>query len=160
PVRLLGAALGAALALLAALAFAGPWLSQRQVQSAAKQWPTDAAGAYARLDQAAALDPFSDQPYLVAGSIALRLGSLGRADREFARALKRVPDDAYATLERGAIASTRGRAAEARRLLARAAALNPRDPLTREALALVSSGRAVSVEALNRLILLKAEELS
>jgi tetratricopeptide (TPR) repeat protein len=157
---LLGWALGGTLAILAALCFAGPWLSQLQVESAAKQWPKDPAGAYSRLAQAASLDPLSEEPYLIAGSIALRLGQFDRADREFAKALGRVPDDAYATLERGAIASTRGRPAEARRLLERAVRLNPRDPLTREALSLVRSGRAVSVQALNRLILLKAQELA
>ena len=66
---------------------------------------------------------------MVAGSIALRLGELGRADREFALALRRTPGDAYATLERGAIASARGERREALALLARAARLNPRDPL-------------------------------
>ena len=153
-------ALGGAGALVAALVFIGPWLSQKQIESAAREWPKNPSGAYSRLDQAASLDPLSDEPYLVAGSIALRLGQLGRADREFAKALGRVPDDAYATLERGAIASTLGHAAAARTLLARAAELNPRDPLTREALEIVSSGRAVSVQALNRLILQKAEELT
>ncbi|HEX9481934.1 MAG TPA: O-antigen ligase family protein, partial [Solirubrobacteraceae bacterium] len=149
----------APLAIAAALALAGPWLSQLQVQTAARDWPQDRTGAYSRLDQAAGLDPLGDQPYLIAGSIALRLGELRRADGQFAKALRRVPDDAYATLERGAIASTQGRPAEARRLLARAAALNPRDQLTQEALRLVTQGRAVSVEVLNRVILQKAEEL-
>jgi O-antigen ligase len=152
---------GAALAVVAAaLAFAGPWLSQLQVQTAAREWPKNPSRAYSRLDQAAGLDPLSDEPYLVAGSIALRLGELGRADEQFAKALGRVPDDAYAALERGAIASTLGRRAEARRLLVRAASLNPRDPLTREALGLVNQGRGVSVQALNRLILEKAKQLT
>jgi tetratricopeptide (TPR) repeat protein len=159
-IALPAAVLAVALALAAALAFASPWLSQLQVQTAAREWPTDPGGAYSRLEQAAGLDPFSDQPYLVAGSIALRFGELGRADRQFAKALSRVPDDAYATLERGAIASTQGRAVDAKRLLTRAAALDPRDPLTREALRLVTQGRGVSVQALNRLILQKAEELA
>jgi O-antigen ligase len=149
----------AVVAIAAALALAGPWLSELQVETAAREWPQDRTGAYSRLKQAAGLDPLGDQPYLIAGSIALRLGELGRADGQFGKALQRVPDDAYATLERGAIASTQGRHAEARHLLARAAALNPRDPLTREALRLVTQGRAVSVEALNRVILEKAEEL-
>ena len=130
------------------------------MQTAAREWPHDSAGAYSRLNQAASLDPFSDQPYLVSGSIALRLGQLGRADAEFAKALSRVPDDAYATLERGAIASTQGRDAQARALLRRAAALNPRDPLTRQALQIVSGGRRVSVQALNRAILEKADQLA
>ena len=147
-------------AVAAALALAGPWLSQLQVQSAASEWPRNPSGAYSRLKEAAGLDPLSGQPYLIAGSIALRRGELRRADEQFEKALGRVPDDAYATLERGAIASTQGRRAEAKILLARAAALNPRDPLTREALRLVLQGRSVDVRALNRLILEKAEQLA
>ncbi len=150
----------AALVLGAAVAFAGPWLSQLQIQSAARRWPTDSAGAFSRLRQAATLDPFSDQAYLVAGSIALRLGELPQADAQFAKALGRVPDDAYATLERGAIASTEGRQSEARTLLKRAAELNPRDPLAQEALELVIHGRRVSVQSLNRLILERARQLA
>ncbi len=154
------AAAGALVAVIAVIALVGPWLSQLQVQTAAREWPHDASGAYSRLNQAAGLDPFSDQAYLVSGSIALRLGELGRADGEFAKALSRVPDDAYATLERGAIASTQGRDAQARALLRRAATLNPRDPLTRQALQIVNHGRRVSVQALNRAILEKADQLA
>lgn len=160
PPRAVWPAVAAPFLIAAALAFAGPWLSQLQVQTAAREWPKNPSRAYSRLNQAAGLDPLSDQPYLVAGSIALRLGELGRADEQFAKALARVPDDSYAALERGAIASTRGRRSEARRLLGRAASLNPRDPLTREALRLVDRGRAVSVQALNRLILEKAREIA
>ncbi|MGO9488783.1 MAG: tetratricopeptide repeat protein, partial [Solirubrobacteraceae bacterium] len=109
------------LGLAAALSFAGPWLSQAEVQNAARVWPRAPFTAYSRLDQAAELDPLSDQAYLVAGSIALRFSDLARADRFFAQALRRVPSDAYATLERGAIASTRGQRAAALALLGRAA---------------------------------------
>jgi tetratricopeptide (TPR) repeat protein len=116
--------------------------------------------AYARLSDAAKLNPFSDDAYLVAGSIALRFDDLTRADKEFALALKRVPADAYATLERGAIASARGDRRSALELLGRAALLNPRDSLTHEALMLVREGRRLNVEALNRSILLKAQQLA
>jgi hypothetical protein len=85
--------------------------------------PAGGAERGARLDERAAdrvrpserrgaLNPLSDEPYLVAGSIALRFGDLTqRADHEFALALERTPGDAYATLERGAIASSRRRTA-------------------------------------------------
>jgi len=147
-------------AALAALALAAPWLSQLEVQSAARVWPARPATAYARLNDAARLNPLSDEPYLVAGSIALRFDDLPRADHEFALALGRVPDDAYATLERGAIASSRGERRRALALLARAAELNPRDPLARQALALALAGRRVDVEELNRSILIEAQQLS
>jgi O-Antigen ligase len=154
-------AAGGVLAVLAAgVSLAAPWLSQLEVQSAARIWPGAPRRAYARLDDAARLNPLSDEAYLVAGSIALRFHDLTRADNEFALALKRVPADAYATLERGAIASARGDRRSALELLGRAALLNPRDSLTREALMLVREGRRLNVEALNRSILLKAQQLA
>ncbi len=152
-------ATGGLLALISAMSLAAPWLSQLEVQSAARIWPRAPRRAYARLSDAAKLNPLSDDAYLVGGSIALRFDDLTRADKEFALALKRVPADAYATLERGAIASARGDRRSAVELLGRAALLNPRDPLTHEALMLVREGRRLNVTALNQSILLKAQQL-
>jgi tetratricopeptide (TPR) repeat protein len=144
---------------VAAVSLAAPWLSQLQVQSAARVWAKAPQTAYARLSDAARLNPLSDEPYLVAGSIALRFGEDARADHEFALALARAPGDAYATLERGAIASTENDRRGALELLERAARLNPRDQLTRQALRLAEEGKLVSVEELNRSILLNAQQL-
>jgi hypothetical protein len=152
--------LGALVAVAAALSLAAPWLSQLQVQSAARVWTRTPQTAYARLNDAARLNPLSDEAYLVAGSIALRLGDLARADHEFALALGRTPGDAYATLERGAIASTENKPHQALELLQRAARLNPRDPLTQEALRLAGEGKRVNIEELNRSILLNAQQLA
>jgi hypothetical protein len=160
PAVIAAAAVGAAAAVAAALALAGPWLSGLEVEQAARIWTHSPGTAYSRLNDAAGLDPLSAQPYSVAGSIALRRGEIARGDREFARALGRSPDDAYATLERGAIASTRGERARALALLTRAAALNPRDPLTQQALALARRGRRVDVRKLNQVILLQAQQLA
>ncbi len=153
---------GVALALVLVLAasLAAPWLSQLEVESAARIWTKAPQTAYARLHDAARLNPLSDEAYLVAGSIALRYGELARADREFVLALGRSRDDAYATLERGAIASSRGERVAALRLLERARALNPRDGLVQQALRIAREGRTVNVEALNRLILLKSQQLA
>jgi tetratricopeptide (TPR) repeat protein len=158
--RLAVAALVLPVAVFATLALATPWLSQLEVQSAARVWTSSSSTAYRRLNDAARLNPLSDEPYVVAGSIALRFGDLRRADHEFALALERVPDDAYATLERGAIASTEGERRRALALLTRAARLNPRDPLTRQALWVERSGKRVDVGELNRAILLEAQQLS
>ena len=147
-------------ALLAALSLAAPWLSEREVQSAARVWTTSPQTAYARLDKAASLNPLSDEPYLVAGSIALRFGEDARADHEFTLALGRQPGDAYATLELGAIASSENEPRRALALLERAARLNPRDPLTRQALQLAREGKRVSIEELNRSILHNAQQLA
>jgi tetratricopeptide (TPR) repeat protein len=150
--------MGVIVALAATASLAAPWLSRAEVQSAASVWTVSPATAFARLDEAAKLDPLSDEAYLVGGSIALRFGDLARADHEFSLALDRSPGDAYATLERGAIASTRGRRAEALRLLEAASRLNPRDELTRQSLTLARQGRVVNVGELNRSILLKARQ--
>ncbi|HEY1834671.1 MAG TPA: O-antigen ligase family protein [Solirubrobacteraceae bacterium] len=154
---------GAAVLLLLALgtiySLASPWLSQLEVQSAARIWPRAPRKAYARLEEAASLNPLSDEPYRVAGSIALRFGETGRAARQFTLALGRSPEDAYATLELGAIASSRGEHVRALTLLTRAAALNPREPLPSEALAIARKGGKLSVDGLNRSILLKARKL-
>jgi tetratricopeptide (TPR) repeat protein len=158
--RRLTIGVGACAAVLAALSLVAPWLSQLEVESAARVWPHAPQTAYTRLNDAASLNPLSDEPYLVAGSIALRFGDLARADHEFALALERSPGDAYATLERGAIASTEGNRRAALALIERAARLNPRDPLTRQALQLAREGKRVDVDELNRSILLNAQQLA
>jgi Flp pilus assembly protein TadD len=147
----IGAVAVAAVAL--ALPFAGAWGADHEVAEAAQVFATRPMEAYDRLDRAASLDPFSSRPASLEGSIALRFGDLARADRAFAQVLERVPDDQYATLERGAIASARGDDARARVLLARAAALAPRDALAREALTITRRGGAIDVQELNRRIL-------
>ncbi|MBA2517653.1 MAG: hypothetical protein H0V22_10135 [Solirubrobacterales bacterium] len=144
----------AATAPLLSLAFA-----DRERVRAGEQFATQPAVSYARLERAAALNPFSSQPATLEGSIAVRRGDLPRADAAFGRALERVPDDQYAVLERGAIASARGDRPRASRLLARAAALAPRDALTRQALDVVRSGATIDLVELNRRILRSATQL-
>jgi len=155
----LAVALGVA-ALAAIVSLAAPWLSSLEVESAARVWVRSPAQAYARLDHAARLNPLSDEPYVVAGSIALRLGEYAHADHEFALALQRTPGDAYATLERGAIASAGGDRREALALLQRAVRLAPRDPLALAALAEVRGGHRVDIGELNLSILRNAQQFS
>lgn len=156
-----GLALGAGLVAAAAVAaLALPWLSALEVQGAARVWVGQPSLAYARLEHAAALDPLGDEPYVVAGSIAVRREELGRADRYFGLALGRTPGEAYATLERGAIASAQGRRSAALALLGRAVRLDPRDPVAREALAVVRRGGRVDISKLNLSILSNAQQLA
>jgi tetratricopeptide (TPR) repeat protein len=155
----LGIALGSMVALVASVSLTAPWLSQLEVESAARVWTKSPQTAYARLNDAARLNPLSDEAYLVAGSIALRFGDLARADHEFALALGRTPGDAYAMLERGAIASAENERRAALALLERAARLNPRDPLSQQALRLAREGKRVNIEELNRSILRNAQQL-
>jgi O-antigen ligase len=151
---------GTLVVLAAAVSLAGPWLSELEVESAAKIWTKAPATAYSRLGDAAKLDPLSDESYLVAGSIALRYDELGRAEQDFSHARSRTPGDAYATLELGAIASSQGHRAAALELLERAARLDPRDGLIQAALRLVKSGQRISIQELNRVILVKAQQLA
>ncbi len=150
----------ALVALAAAVSLSVTWFSQLELQSAARIWTSTPQTAYARLKDAAELNPLSDAAYLLAGSIALRYSELGRAEHDFSLALSRSPSDAYATLERGAIASSKGERTAALELLERAVRLDPREPLTREALELVRAGHRINIEQLNRSILLKAQQLA
>jgi O-antigen ligase len=158
--RLLGIGLASILTLAAIASLLLPWLSQLRVQSAVRVWPTAPRLAYEDLNKAADLNPLSDEPYSLAGSIALRFGDLPRAEREFSLALGRDSRDVYATLELGAIASARGHQREAFTLLKRAARLSPRDELIQETLFYVKNGHSVSIEQLNNSILLKAQRLA
>jgi tetratricopeptide (TPR) repeat protein len=147
------------LALIGICTLLAPWGAERDVLNAAGTWSSDRAQAFRTLDNAARLNPLSDRPYLIAGSIALRVGDDRRAARKFAAALRRNDRDAYAVLELGAIASEQGHVVRARRLLGHAVALNPSDPVTRRAQARARAGRRVDVDELNRQIEARARRL-
>jgi tetratricopeptide (TPR) repeat protein len=159
PVAWVTGAVAVALGLGAAVLLAGPWLAALEVHNAAQVWARSPSIAYARLNEAAKLNPLSAEPYVVAGSVALRYGELSRADHEFARALRRAPDEEYATLERGAIASQRGHSALALALISRALKLYPHNGLAREALEGIRAGERVNVGELNAAILRNAQQL-
>ena len=151
---------GAIVAVAIGAVVALPWLSERDVVAAARTWPGDAAKAYARLDRAAGLDPLSDRPYLVEGSIAGRRGELARARTAFLAALDRVPRGSYANLQLGAIAAEQGNRPEALRRLRRAAALAPRDPVIAAALRRVQDRRELTVALVNAALLGRADSTS
>lgn len=150
----------AVLGIAAALALTFPWLAEREVKQASSGWRTNPTRAYDRLDLAANLNPISDRPSLIAGSIALKLGELRRADRAFAEAMVRNSHSDYAYLERGVIASVEGRTAQAVSLLTHARALAPRDPFVASALTTARSGRQIDLERLNAGILGQARKLT
>ncbi len=138
-----------ALLAVAAVPALSIWTGQRELDRAADVFATRPADAYASLDRASRLNPFAADAYRLEGSIALRLDDLPRAADAFGKALDRFPDDQYATLEAGAIASARGDLARARELLRRAVALAPRDALAREVLDIVEDGGAIDIAELN-----------
>jgi tetratricopeptide (TPR) repeat protein len=150
---------GAAL-VLGALAIAGPWQAERDIERAGAVFTQRPFESYSRLDRAADLDPFSDRPALIKGSIALRYGDLPRARAAFEDALDRNRRGQYATLELGAIASVEGDRPLALTLLRQAVALAPRDGTALGAIGVVRDGGTIDIAALNRRILSVGQRLT
>ena len=124
-------------------------------------WTRAPRRAYARLDDAASLNPLSDEAYLRRRQHRAALRAARSAPTATSRcALRRTPDDAYATLERGAIASARGERARALALLRRAVALSPAGPARAKRAGAHAARRGGGRGELNRLILLKAQQLA
>jgi tetratricopeptide (TPR) repeat protein len=149
-------ALGALPMLVLAASFAFPWLSAREVERAGRDWGADPEAAFRRLDRAHDLNPLSARPALTAATIALRLDRLGLAERWFREALEREPNNDYALLELGAMASVQGNRETALRLLGRARRASPRDDEIAAALRRVRRGRLLNLQLLNQRILKSA----
>ena len=146
-------AAGAAAVAAATVLFAGPWMSDLEIDRAADQWRASPEAAFTRLDRARQLNPLAAQPDLAAGTIALRLGRLDQAERSFRRALDREPQNAYALLELGVIAAERDDRAEATALLRRVRVLHPRDDIPAQVLQDLRAGRYVTAASVNRQLL-------
>jgi tetratricopeptide (TPR) repeat protein len=138
---------------VAACSFALPWLAAQEVDQAAKEWKRDPGSAFARLDRARALDPLADDPDLVAGAIASRLGDRARMAAAFRRATSRNPHNWYAWLELGVAEALQGRREAALADLARAQALDPREDTIAFVAAEVRAGKRVSPIEIDRKML-------
>ena len=123
-------ALGVGAALLAITAVP-PFLSQRYVDQAYSDWRTDLSGAYADLDRAADLNRLSITPLLAEGAIATASGDTERAISAFEAAADKRPEEwaAHFLLAR---LQLRSDPTEAKRELALAVELNPREKRVRE----------------------------
>jgi tetratricopeptide (TPR) repeat protein len=132
-----------------ALSFGAPWLADSYSSRAVRIWRTHPERAFDKLDSAAGLNPLSPRPKLLAGAIALRLDRPRLAERYHREAIDRDRDGAAAHLELGAIVYESGRRAEGVRLLARAAALQPRDEVTARVLRRARRGGRIDIEAMN-----------
>jgi tetratricopeptide (TPR) repeat protein len=158
--RTVGLVVGSVAAALLALAIAAPWLSAREVDHANDIWREDPDAAFDALDRAETFNPLSTLPGATAGTIALRLGRADEAERHFSEVLADDPENAYAALELGLIASANGNNREARRMLELALAQNPRDPLVLSVLEDVEAGRRVSPSAVNARIARSAQSVA
>ena len=118
-----------ALALVLVLSFVPPWLAARETRHAASEWRQDYPGAIARLDRARRLNPLSDAADLTAGAIERRRQDWDAMAAAYERAIERNPYNWVSRLELALARAQQGRRAEAKMELARARALNPREPL-------------------------------
>ena len=76
-----------------ALSAVPPLLSERYVDAAYAGWKSDIGRAYDDLDRAAALNPFSEEPLLAEGAIALAAGDRERALAAFRDAAEERPEE-------------------------------------------------------------------
>jgi tetratricopeptide (TPR) repeat protein len=136
-------------ALVLALSIAALWLSALYLDRGAEIWRDDSQAAFEALDRAAVLNPLSDVPDATAATIALRLDRTDDARRLFLDVLEREPNNAYAALELGLIASEQNRRPEALRFLRRSLAENPNDSLIASVLNDVREGKRTSLSAVN-----------
>jgi tetratricopeptide (TPR) repeat protein len=146
-------------ALLVAASFGAPALAERLVNRATSVYPRDPAKAFDQLDTAAALNPLSPRPKVIAGRVALAVHRPRAAEGYFRQALARQANDAYVLLQYGAVVFDSGRRAQGLRLLERAVAGEPRVRIARDALARARAGRRVDVERISAQLLGRAKEL-
>ena len=140
----------AAVAVIAVVSIAPPWLAARFVQSAVRDLPADPASAFALLHHAHTLDPLSNRADVLAGALAGRLHRYDLMRRRYQDAVDRTPDDWYANLELGIAASLTGHRAIAAPALERAVRLNPDEPIVRQVLQTFRSGRRIDSDAVDR----------
>jgi hypothetical protein len=140
----------AVLAIMASMVF--PWLSERQVESARALASTDPAAALKKLEDAASLNPLATLPDEIAGVILGETGHAAEAEAKFHEVLAREPEDPFAFLQLGVLASSQGHHKRAEALLGRARELNPRDKATAIAQNRLRGGEQLQPALVNALI--------
>jgi hypothetical protein len=143
----------AVVALVASASYGAPWLSARYVDTASQSWRSSPSQAYRMLDRARALDPLSEQPDLIAGTIAERRHDYGRMKVFFGRVLTRNEANWYARFELGIAEYMTGDRPAALGQLERAKALNPLEPMTRLVIRRVRGHKAIDLAAIDRAFL-------
>jgi O-antigen ligase len=147
-------------ALVVTISYTGPWLSARYVDAASRNWRIDPTLAFDQLDRARSLDPLSDSPDLIAGTIAGRRNDYSQMTFFYTRALERNDSDWYAWLELGMAEYLSRNRSEALHDLERAVALNPRETVVRLVQRRVRNRGKVDLAAINRIFLERALSLA
>jgi tetratricopeptide (TPR) repeat protein len=134
---------------VAGVALAGlvpAYLSLRFVERAEAAAVTDPGAAYTDIDRAAYLNPFSSQPDLTLGEIAIAHGEYARGRNALETAIEKE-DNWYPHFELATLASQRGRSKEALAQMKIALSLDSVDPLVQESLATIRHGRRLELSA-------------
>jgi tetratricopeptide (TPR) repeat protein len=143
-------------ALAASVSYGAPWLSARYVDSASGVWRSKPQQAYRMLDRARSLDPLSETPDVIAGTIAERRRDYARMKAAYTRALARNSSNWYAWLELGIAEYLTENRHAALDHIERARALDPREPAIRLVLRDVRARRPIDIAALDRAFLEQA----
>lgn len=153
-VRLIALRSAAALAVgVAAVTLALPYLAVAELAQADSIATTDPVGALRDFARAAKLNPLSSDPGLDGGVLALQTRRYTEAGQRFRQAISREPGELWeAWLGEGLAASALGDRARARRDYLVSRSINPRQPVTQEALVRLKSRSPLSPsEALHEL---------
>lgn len=138
--------------IVAGLSFAIPWLSARYQSQAVDAWRSDPQRAIILARRAAAVDPLTDDPHVLAGAMQSRLRNYAAMRDEFAEAVSRNPFNWYAELELGAAYSALGERTLARRHVLQALELNPHEPIVRRTLTVIERGQVVEPASIDRAV--------
>lgn len=149
----------AAVAALAALiAIALPFQAALGVKDAISVWPRQPGRAYADLRSATQQLPFDVEPYLVGGAIAVNLEDTLAARYWFEGAEHRDHQGWLAHFALGLLLGEQGRVRQARTQLARAAVLNPREPIMDVALRHLARGTPLSFQQAQSLLATRTQQ--
>ena len=135
---------------LVAVTLGSAWLSARYVDSATSTVGLGATAAIAQLDTASRLNPFAEEPALLAAAIANDTGDLDLARRRLDTAVSRNPSNWYAQLQLGAVAAAQGDNDVAEAALERARELNPSEPVVCLAFRRFSAGSPLAPKEVER----------
>lgn len=150
--RLAGAVSGVLLVVAAAVSLICPFLSLRYVHRAYELEAVNPRAALADFRRAARLNPISPKPWYAAGVLATVTHDPASARDAFAHAL-RLEDNWLPHFELALLAAGSRQGPQARQEIARAATLDPPDPLVQYAAVLIARRSRVDPAAVNSQIL-------
>jgi hypothetical protein len=140
--RIAPAVLAGLVGLASLVALALPWFSDRNIAGALTQWRVHPKLAARRLERAAAFAPWSTQPQLVAGLIAVERDRDGTA--QFRAVARKDERDWFSRFELALSAGAAGERPRAAAYLYAARRRNPREVVIRTASATLRHGRVLT----------------